>query len=111
MTSVTAVHRASERTVIPTDGAGSSHDGCAFQQPGGDTLCMETRSGDKRHDLHMQNDTWTSIGTSTPIWLSQVKDGDIRLRWTFLALAPDDAARSAAGNISDVATAHYLVGR
>ena len=65
-----------------TDGAGSSHDGCAFQQPGGDTLCMETRSGDKRHDLHMQNDTWTSIGTSTPIWLPQVKDGDILSRWT-----------------------------
>ena len=99
MPSETAVHRASERTVIPTDGAGSSHDGCAFQQPGGDTLCMETRSGVKRQDLHMQNDTWITIGISTPIWLPQVKDGDIRLRWTFLAPAPDDAARSAAVNI------------
>ena len=36
----------------------------------------------ERHDLHMQNDTWTSIGTSTPIWIPQVKDGDILSRWT-----------------------------
>ena len=67
------------------DGAGSSHNGCANQQTGGDTLCMETRSGVKRQDEHVQNDTWMKVGTSKPIGLPQVKDGDIRLRWISLA--------------------------
>ena len=40
------------------DGADSSHNGCTYQRADGDTLCMETRSGDKRRDLHMRNDTW-----------------------------------------------------
>ena len=35
-----------------TDGAGSSHDGCAYQQTGCDTLFMETISGVKRQDAH-----------------------------------------------------------
>ena len=33
----------------------------------------------------MQNDTWIKVGTSKPIGLPQVKDGDIRLRWISLA--------------------------
>ena len=63
----------------------------------------------KRLDLLMQNDAWTLVGTSNPIWITQAKDGDIRLRWTFLVPASDDAARSAAVFFSDVATAHFLV--
>ena len=67
--------------------------------------------GDKRLDSLMQNDTWTLDGTSNPIWRTQAKDGDIRLRWTFLVPASDDVARSATINLSDVATAYFLVSR
>jgi hypothetical protein len=76
-----------------------------------DTLCIETRSDVNRLDSLMQNDTLTLVGISNPILVTQVKDGDIRLRWTFLAPASEDTARSAGANFSDVATAHYLVSR
>ena len=94
-----------------SDGVGSSHNGCANQQTGGDTLCMETRSDVKRQDEHVQNDTWMKVGTSKPIGIHQVKDGDIRLRWTSLAPASDGAARSAAANGWTWRAAHYLVSR
>jgi hypothetical protein len=90
------------------DGAGSSHDGCAYQQTGGDTLCIETRSDVKRLDSLMQNDTRNLVGTSNPIWFTRVKDGDIRLRWTFLVPVCCAVCWS---NFSDVATAHFLVSR
>ena len=54
--------------------------------------------GDKigRQASGLGRHTWTLVGTSNPIWITQAKDGDIRLRWTFLVPASDDAARSAA---------------
>ena len=70
-------------------------------ESGGDTLCIETRSrsGVKRQDAHMQNDTWIKVGTSKPIGLPQVKDGDIRLRWISLAWHQMMLRVSAAVNI------------
>ena len=81
----------SEQMVIP----------CAWRQDPAtsvETFTCETTHGSR---LVPQNQSW----------LPQVKDGDIRVRWTSLAPASDGTARSAAVNVQAWPSAHYLVSR
>ena len=94
-----------------SDGAGSSHDGCTYQRTGGDTLCVETRSGVSVETFTCETTHGSRLVPQNRSWLPQVKDGDIRLRWTSLALASDGAAWSGAVNVQAWRTAHYLVSR
>ena len=99
-----------ERTSMLADDVGSSHRRWEDQRTGSDTLHVETGSDVQAPEPTHVESTQDLVGTSNPT-SSQDKDGDIRLRWTFLVPAPDDAARSIAGKYSDVATAHCPVSR
>ena len=72
--------------LVPHIGDGKLED----QQTGSDTLHVETRTDVQASEPTHVESTQDLVGTSNPIFSQlQDKDGDIRLRCTFLVPAPD----------------------
>ena len=102
-----------ERTSMLADDVGPSHRRWEDQRTGSDTLHVETGSDVQAPEpTHVESTQGYSLASQRrSSRIHQVKDGDIRLRWTSLALASDGAALSAAANGQTWRAAHYLVSR